>query len=827
MSVTLRALRPLAFTAIVFGVAAMVSPLRARAEQPPWSAITDSLFVILPHRPPAVRTNNDEGIWRFDPARRTWERVHPFYFNAEGGGIGQPLGYGSGSYLSVVGDRLLFESWPAFIELEPVTGRLVRRYSPLNDAAFAGAYVQGPVFSAGSTAPASLAPGVYGFLRCPTAGFGPCPSQLWNESLGWLLRRGGEPEHGALEQLADLRALVGDPVPGPLLVAHDERRQGLWLVRDTLSWLLPIRDGALDVAGATAHPLGLRLDALVRHPSSGLFYGRRLPDSPSTASFPADFVALDENLQVVETLGSWGPDAGHPKDRVPWTFAAFATDQPAEYLQTVPVVARTPGKNGSFWTSDLWLFNPSAEPTTVRIERVAAPAADGRVVDLPAQGTARLDDVLAWLGGGAGGDGVSHDALRLVSPYRWGEQVAAAARVHTPSSDPAERASGGTMGHAVPVVPGTVGYSNHLLQKAQPSSFVGEPAMLLLDDQPGRFRHNFGVVNSGDDPLALTLWWGIDPTLDCTASRVWPPEENSRVLSTPPHSVRVYSLEEVFPPAIREAFPARIAVTGERAAPVWLSMVDNVTNDATFVPYTLFSMYGDPSTTLAIPAIADLPGEHGSRWRTDLYLDFRSFELTGGAWPAYYPSSGGPPPPWQPPGVPAGARWWPWVVRDAVRRFLAEGGSRGAFEYNAAAWTDLFARTYTTRADGGTYGEMLPLYPAGGWPVQHFAGIEISAAFRVNLGLYNGDKAHSIVHRLTLYAADGAKVAEREVTLRPWENDVRRLEVWLGLQAGQIADGTYGLTVLPLDDSAHGFDGRSWAFISLIDNVTNDPTNWW
>jgi hypothetical protein len=32
---------------------------------------------------------------------------------------------------------------------------------------------------------------------------------------------------------------------------------------------------------------------------------------------------------------------------------------------------------------------------------------------------------------------------------------------------------------------------------------------------------------------------------------------------------------------------------------------------------------------------------------------------------------------------------------------------------------------------------------------------------------------------------------------------------------------------VPLDEPASGVQGRSWAFVSLIDNVTNDPANWW
>jgi len=133
----------------------------------------------------------------------------------------------------------------------------------------------------------------------------------------------------------------------------------------------------------------------------------------------------------------------------------------------------------------------------------------------------------------------------------------------------------------------------------------------------------------------------------------------------------------------------------------------------------------------------------------------------------------------------------------------------------------------STRADGGTYGGMLPLYPPHGWPVQHFAGLVVSDAFRINVGLYNGDADHAIVNRLTLYSADGTKVAEKEITLQPWANLVESLESLLDLASGSLADGTYGLTVLPLDDPDNGVEGRSWAFVSLVDNVTGDSTNWW
>ncbi len=55
----------------------------------------------------------------------------------------------------------------------------------------------------------------------------------------------------------------------------------------------------------------------------------------------------------------------------------------------------------------------------------------------------------------------------------------------------------------------------------------------------------------------------------------------------------------------------------------------------------------------------------------------------------------------------------------------------------------------------------------------------------------------------------------------------RSLDHIFGLEDGTLPHGTYGLTVLPLDDDAAGVQGHCWAYVSQVDNVTGDPTNWW
>jgi hypothetical protein len=63
--------------------------------------------------------------------------------------------------------------------------------------------------------------------------------------------------------------------------------------------------------------------------------------------------------------------------------------------------------------------------------------------------------------------------------------------------------------------------------------------------------------------------------------------------------------------------------------------------------------------------------------------------------------------------------------------------------------------------------------------------------------------------------------------LPPLASSQRHLEHLFGMQVGALPAGTYGMTVLPLDDPANGVKGRSWAWVSLVDNVTGDPTNRW
>ena len=71
------------------------------------------------------------------------------------------------------------------------------------------------------------------------------------------------------------------------------------------------------------------------------------------------------------------------------------------------------------------------------------------------------------------------------------------------------------------------------------------------------------------------------------------------------------------------------------------------------------------------------------------------------------------------------------------------------------------------------------------------------------------------------------QVTTTEFTLGPLNSKLEPLERLLGLDRGSLEDGTYGLTVVPLDDAANGVEGRSWAYVTLVDNLTGDSTILW
>ena len=823
-----------------------------------------------------------QGLWRFEPTTGEWQRLRPLYFNEDTDQVIPYSHNGYGAFLSGAGDRLVLQVWPATQEWELGTWRLLRRYAPLPPAAV-GWVVQGPIVQPELATRLGIQPGTYGFPLCLRAHLTsgneltqpvPCEPFAFPGAGGEL--RESSTSLLTLQDIGPPRQLLAGfdlgvvtwrltpeyavEVPPTLSLDPETGLLLRGVPRGIEAWALtwpPTRQSETDLPLPQLEDEDLELDLLFYHPRRRQFFcGLRSPLrelKPQIWEFLAfnpDFTKVTSYRRVAD---------GFPLG-LPVTLA-WAGEAPATYEQLLPIVSRTTGVNGTFWTAELWLYNPSEREVEVTARRVVRPDS-ANTVRIPAHGSLRVPDALAWLGGGAGGDGVRHDAIVLTSPYRWGANLVAAARVSTPAT------AGGSYGQAVPGVPGRVGYSNHLpYYEDQGDVYYNvhweewRPATFSLDlREPGRFRHNLGVVNDEDEPVEVTLLWGYDLARERDLSGLRPGSVVQHV-TVPPHSVHIVSVEGLFPADVRDGWPPRIAVYADRTVALWLSMVDNLTGDATFVPYSNLTLHTDvDGDWYAVPVVAHVPGRESTFWTTTLYgtegrrlpyeydTPFAAFVPSepsgdcGGAATAsriegYLAGEVGMPfESWletlreigYAPSEEWARRTWRTVFPDVVGLFpqcAVETAARGALEVRTGSWTAGFTRTFTVREDGGTYGSMLPFYPPHGWPVQHFAGVEVGPERRVNVGMYNGQRERAVVHRLSLYAADGTLAAEHEVTLAPGASLVEPLETVLGV--APLAPGTYGLTVLPLDDPETGDQGTSWAFVSLVDNVTGDPTNWW
>ena len=880
---------------LVVAGAGLLHSGQLRAEPPNWGEMKEAPILMRRHH---LHLGNygqisnpyqpTDGIWRLEPEGGGIRLLRPFTASTVPPSSTSSHFVGDHGFLTIRGDRVLFQAYPYDIHFDAFSWKMLNRLPAANGEA-TGWALQGPFLDGTAVEATGLQPGVHGLARCVLdimtrnpGGAVPCeeitvpgtlsPTDSTDERV--LLHAPSSP--GIIELSAPLFSFPDASWDGDrVLLSFDPRRGGFWRGTELNAHFYPVEGGelmppTLDL-DLDSLPFGLEpengyLSALHYHPPAGLLFGVLFRRPFSNTSRLSLLFSLDPVTgQANEFSGLFN------EDFPPFTFASFGP-APETHEQIIPIVANARGRHDGRWRTDLWLYNPSNEATSLTVTRLTRPD-QVLELELDAHASVHVEDILLALGGGGVGDGTIHDALLVASDYHWAEQTVAFGRIWT--VDPL---TGGAFGHAVPSVPAPFGYSNHSVNVPRtidpdvPRFNVGANSLAAHIDldmrEPGRFRHNLGVVNPTDDEVAVQLAWTFQDPYQ-SFEEFGPDVEGFRrkTIVVPPRELRVINIEGAFPAEVVEGWVPRIAVFGVKPVIIWHTMVDNLTGDATFVPFTSLSADTaemNPGSSLrsledyrlAIPVAASNPGVDEARWKTDLYGYVDGNYSLPRIVAAFHPGQSGrcaeapsgeisqflkgvlamPVDRWletieQHPQIPPtygklGA--WGTVYPDVVRSFpeCADAHNvKGGLEILAGSWFSGFSRTYTTRSDGGTYGGMLPLYPHGGWPVQHFAGLEGSPDSRINVGFFNGNREHAITHRVSLYNVDGHLVVQRLLTLDPLASQQRELKTFFNLDA--LPDGTYGLTVMPLDDPVAGVQGRSWAYVSVIDNRTNDPTNIW
>ena len=223
----------------------------------------------------------------------------------------------------------------------------------------------------------------------------------------------------------------------------------------------------------------------------------------------------------------------------------------AESSWIVPVVARSPGASGTFWSSSVSLWNSSGTTAWVDLEYLpeltdnSAGGVYAPSVRLEPGATVVLDDLLVnWFGIDSGKGVLAVEAT---------EPITITSRVFT------DGPRGGTSGNGV---------------RAVPASAFGDSDKVLPGVRTiGGFRTSVGLV-TGDDRVSFTIQLrDADGTLLA-----------SRAVSVPPRTLRQWSVQQLFGSAFEAPNPVgSLVVLPDGDSLAYLTVIDGTSQDPVFV----------------------------------------------------------------------------------------------------------------------------------------------------------------------------------------------------------------------------------------------------
>ena len=258
----------------------------------------------------------------------------------------------------------------------------------------------------------------------------------------------------------------------------------------------------------------------------------------------------------------------------------------------IPAVARSTGAFGTFWSSDVRLYNPTTAAVTATIAYLPSAAyagdATSGTVDLGPLETVLLENVLETKLGIVTN---TAGALHITAP----ENIYVESRTFTLKPSRVND----TYGQRIPGIP------------ASQAVAAGESVDLLYIDNSGEFRTNFGIVDAGGAGVAYTL----------TAY-----DHNGSVLGTPYSGTVGANQWDQFNPLDKVGAGtqtnARVmfAVTSGTAMP-YASQVDNVSGDPIFLDGTKIKVGGACGEGKVYgAAVQYVPGD--APWEWDQYINF-------------------------------------------------------------------------------------------------------------------------------------------------------------------------------------------------------------
>jgi PKD repeat protein len=451
-----------------------------------------------------------------------------------------------------------------------------------------------------------------------------------------------------------------------------------------------------------------------------------------------------------------------------------ATPDPRQYKSLVPVTAQTSGMGGTLWRTELTMFNAGDETANITLSFVpgAGVAPETRTVAVLPRETRTYANALVDIFGmpsGAGGISIAATSATTTPDLKITSRTFAA----TPN---------GTYGQAVPDI-GSSDLQNTLYMTG----------LIATAD----FRTNIGLVNKSDNIVAATLILFDDAgnTVERTT------------LSIPPDSFQQASLNSFFPTTVGHSYPLlslRIGSGARDAVSLYASVVDNKTQDPVYIQARPLASRGP----ITVPVVARSVGAAGTFWRSDvtlfnpngvtanLALTFRSPNGARMRNISIAPSSA-------------------VVIADVVTA-MGDQSASGPLEivWGGMAVPVVTSRTYTTVANGGTFGQSIDPVPQFGWQ-QYVTGLRSDVDFRTNVGFVNGGDSAITVDAAVL-SSSGAQIGSFELTLAGHAQVQYPISAFVqGIDQNSIGACTLQATST----------GAStlFAYGSVVDNHTGDP----
>ena len=465
-----------------------------------------------------------------------------------------------------------------------------------------------------------------------------------------------------------------------------------------------------------------------------------------------------------------------------------AWEAPAAWY--VPGIAHAPGGGGTVWRSDLAAVNPG--PGSAAIELSFIPYDGGDHVErshtLAAGHAVEWNDVLVSL------FGLENAASEKGTVgIRSGSPVHVTARTYN-------QTAAGTFGQYLPALPSPMSAA-----KAGAIGRPGDIGVIPGLKKTDGFRSNLGVQNlsQGSAEVEIKLFSSDGQQLGSTRTQTVQVD-------------RYWQMNDVF--QILGAGSAEIAyATAEVISPdglAWFygSVVDNATGDPTTVPVLL-----PRAGSSGIAGIAHAPGAGGTTWRTDIAvvnLGSGSVQLT----PEFTVYNGGDTAPAQAALLGRNTKEWMDVLVNLFG-FELDEVVKGTLNFGSLPDVHIIARTYNQTAEG-TFGQYLPAVTAaegfGEGTVGVIPQLKKNAQFRSNLGVLNLSD-FDVETGIRLFDDEGSQLGTTK------SQSVRANEYYqINNVFGALGAGQADVAYATVEVSTPG--GRIWAYGSVVDEATGDPT---